>query len=440
MADRPDDVIEEVSSPQGKQTHEVGESARPPQSDGDILRTQFVAAVTMFSQVMQNPRFLAFVQPPLPCQQVGSQEHMPEAVLARTHVMHTANSMGTRARLSESMQTPKPMPMVQEQVVFGFLYILNLGIVLAVYLQAKVIPWWAFCLLCLSKRVHSIFVLRLFNDCIATTLAHFSILLFLKNRWNFGLAVFSVAVSVKMSVLLYAPPLLLLMFKALSLLDIAAALFIAAILQVLLGMPFLWFYPWEYCSKAFDLGRVFIHFWSVNFKFVPEAVFVSKGFALALVTLHLSLLVLFAHCKWCKHEHGLLPALNLRFKLQQIARLLSSAPNKLFGKGTQVMLEPKHIATVLFTGNFIGILCARSLHYQFYSWYFYSLPYLLWRTPFPTFLRLIIFGVIEACWNIYPSNSISSLVLLACHLTLLLGLWLGPCESPYAQPAVEKSE
>ncbi|MCO5579561.1 hypothetical protein L7F22_033418 [Adiantum nelumboides] len=326
------------------------------------------------------------------------------------------------------------------QVVFGFLYILNLGIVLAVYLQAKVIPWWAFCLLCLSKRVHSIFVLRLFNDCIATTLAHFSILLFLKNRWNFGLAVFSVGVSVKMSVLLYAPPLLLLMFKALSLLDIAAALFIAAILQVLLGMPFLWFYPWDYFSKAFDLGRVFIHFWSVNFKFVPEAVFVSKGFALALLTLHLSLLVLFAHCKWCKHEHGLLPALNLRFKLQQIARLLSSTPNKLFGKGTQVMLEPKHIATVLFTGNFIGILCARSLHYQFYSWYFDSLPYLLWRTPFPTFLRLIIFGVIEACWNIYPSNSISSVVLLACHLTLLLGLWLGPCESPYAQPAVEKSE
>ncbi|KAI5082988.1 hypothetical protein GOP47_0002731 [Adiantum capillus-veneris] len=299
------------------------------------------------------------------------------------------------------------------QVVFGFLYIFNLVIVLAIYWQAKVLPWWAFFLLCLSKRVHSIFVLRLFNDCIAITLAHCSILLFQKNRWKPGMVVFSVAVSVKMNVLLYAPPLLLLMFKGSSLVNIAAALLMAAIVQVLLGMPFLWLYPWDYLSKAFDLGRVFIHFWSVNFKFVPEAIFVSKGFALVLLVVHLSLLVLFAHCKWCKQEHGLLPALNLRSKLQQIAGLLSSTPRKLFEKDTEVILEPRHVTTVLFTGNFIGISCARSLHYQFYSWYFYSLPYLLWRTPFPTFFRLIIFAVIEACWNIFPSNKTSSLFIVA---------------------------
>ncbi|MCO5588725.1 hypothetical protein L7F22_042684 [Adiantum nelumboides] len=68
----------------GKQTHEAGESSRPPQLDDDIFRTQLVAAVTMFSQVMQNPRFLAFLQPPLPSQQVGSQEHKPELVRAQT--------------------------------------------------------------------------------------------------------------------------------------------------------------------------------------------------------------------------------------------------------------------------------------------------------------------------------------------------------------------
>ncbi|KAH7422184.1 hypothetical protein KP509_13G094900 [Ceratopteris richardii] len=306
------------------------------------------------------------------------------------------------------------------QVVFGLLYILNLAVVFAIYHQAKLLPFWAFCLLCLSKRIHSIFVLRLFNDCIASTLAHTSILLFQKNKWKSGMVVFSLAVSVKMNVLLYAPSLLLLMFKGLDLVDISANILLAAVVQVLLGMPFLLVYPWEYVSKAFDLGRVFIHFWSVNFKFVPEAVFVSKGFALALLALHLSLLIVFAQFRWCKYEQGLLPALKLQSKLHQIPDLFFLKPMKSLRKEDKSFIDPRHIATVLFTGNFIGILCARSLHYQFYSWYFHSLPYLLWITSYPTLLRLIILLVIEVCWNVYPSTCISSLALLLSHVLLLV--------------------
>ena len=31
-------------------------------------------------------------------------------------------------------------------------------------------------------------------------------------------------------------------------------------------------------------------------------------------------------------------------------------------------LSAKHVLFVVFSGNFIGIVCARTLHYQFYSW------------------------------------------------------------------------
>lgn len=315
------------------------------------------------------------------------------------------------------------------QILYGILYIANLGIVLLIYLSTDVLPWWAFLLLCLSKRVHSIFMLRLFNDCVAMTMLHAAIALLLYQKWHSSLIIFSAAVSVKMNVLLFAPPLFLLMFKALSVKGILSALLSAALVQVVLGLPFLLSYPMPYISRAFNLGRVFIHFWSVNFKFVPEEIFISKEFSSALLVIYLTVILIFAHHKWCKYEGGLLILLRSRVH-NAITKLLHI--QQFFSCESIIhVLSKEHIVTVMFVGNFIGIICARSLHYQFYSWYFFSLPFLLWKTPFPSIIRLLLFGGVELCWNVYPSTSFSSLMLLFIHLAILWGLWISPTEQPF---------
>lgn len=51
------------------------------------------------------------------------------------------------------------------QQMFAALYVVSLTLTCAIYRQTRGVPNWIVLLLPLSKRLHSIFVLRLFNDC-----------------------------------------------------------------------------------------------------------------------------------------------------------------------------------------------------------------------------------------------------------------------------------
>ncbi len=59
------------------------------------------------------------------------------------------------------------------------------------------------------------------------------------------------------------------------------------------------------------------------------------------------------------------------------------------GRTKPQLPSPQFIVTTLFFGNFLGVMWARSLHYQFYSWVFFSLPYLLWQTSLPVIVRFV---------------------------------------------------
>ena len=306
------------------------------------------------------------------------------------------------------------------QCAFVGVYVTHLAIVLGVYAQARCVPPWALLTLCLSKRVHSIFVLRLFNDCFAMAFAYLAVFLFQRGRWVIGCVVFSIGVSVKMNVLLMAPPLLVLLVGGERFTVAFTAVAAVVLTQLAVGYEFLVTYPGSYVAKAFEFSRVFVHHWSVNFKFVPEPLFVSSRFAGVLLACHLVTLLALAHVRWHRHGGGFFPA----FVLDFFNRLKSNAPAKVPGS----TFAPSHVARVLFEGNFVGIVFARSLHYQFYAWYFHTLPLLLWggsceALPGGSFVRVGLMLIVEYCWNVFPSTHASSLVLLAAHLVILAAMW-----------------
>lgn len=202
--------------------------------------------------------------------------------------------------------------------------------------------------------------------------------------------------------------------------DLLKGVAAAICLQLVLGLPFLTQYPVEYISKSFELSRVFLLEWSVNWSFLPEEYFKSKGFATFLLLAHASLLLLVAHYRWCRANGGLLSLIAQRFKGDQL-----TVEDVQPGLDRHAQFARRTLLTV-FSGNFIGIVCARTLHFQFYSWYLHTIPFMLWRVHASVPLRLILFGSIEIMWNVFPTRALSSAVLLFNHLVLLVLLWFSP--------------
>ncbi len=91
------------------------------------------------------------------------------------------------------------------QYIFIAIYVVNLLVVLLLYRKGKNVPPIMWILLLLSKRIHSIFVLRLFNDCVAVLFGYIAIVFFTHNRYRIGCLSYSFAVSIKMNMFLYAP-------------------------------------------------------------------------------------------------------------------------------------------------------------------------------------------------------------------------------------------
>jgi len=299
--------------------------------------------------------------------------------------------------------TDKGMNIRLAQYIFAGLYLLMLVLVFYIYGRVKKVPPYVmFFICCASYRIHSIFILRLFNDPVAMIFLYISIIFFERDRWSIGCVFFSLGVSVKMNVLLFAPGLLVLLLIKFGIVGSIKKIMICAVLQLLLGIPFLLENPIGYIERSFNLGRQFFFKWTVNWRFLPESLFLSRWFHISLLLLHLTFLFIFFMKKWPSPSRGWLSIFSTSFVGENVSKL--------------------EIIKVMFTSNFIGMCFSRSLHYQFYVWYFHTLPLLLWSVKIPTVLRLLILGLIELSWNTYPSTNLSSALLHCCHGLILFGL------------------
>jgi len=98
--------------------------------------------------------------------------------------------------------------------------------------------------------------------------------------------------------MLYLPGIMVVVCNKRGLLTTIGHVAITVVLQGFLGLPFIREYPWEYLAGAFDFSRAFLYKWTVNWRFVPEEVFLRKSFAKGLLAIHLFILIIFLLNRW----------------------------------------------------------------------------------------------------------------------------------------------
>ena len=312
--------------------------------------------------------------------------------------------------------TERGKDIMKGQIFFALLYLATLALVLQCYRRVNAPPW-LLAPLVLSKRLHSVFMLRMFNDCFAAFFFWLAIYLLHRRKWGPAAFVWGVGVGVKMTLLLAAPGLAIVLLHGAGMKEAVTAGMAVVGFQAIIGTPFLQNDAKMYLKQAFDFGRVFLFKWTVNWRFLGESIFLDKGFAVALLVVHISLLLAFAHAKWVRMTSRGLPEFIGKCLRGFSDREQKSASQRL----TSIMIMDASLTSMV-----VGLLCARSLHYQFYAYLAWATPYLLWRAGGEWMWTLLNWAIQEVAWNIFPSTSISSMVVVSELAIQVLSVLIAP--------------
>jgi len=313
--------------------------------------------------------------------------------------------------------TDKGANILLAQRLFALLYLGTLSIVMACYRRAKA-PLYIFPMLMLSKRLHSIFILRLFNDCFAVFFLWVAIYIFQRRLWTLGSMAYSWGLGIKMTLLLTLPAIGTVLFLGKGIKGSLKQAWLMAQLQIVIALPFVPINAMGYLSRAFELSRQFLFLWTVNWRFVGEGIFRSKAFSVFLLAGHASTLALFLASRWLRPtEKTIMELLRNTLKLEEPLGKMQHA--------ISIRVSPKYILTTMLTANAIGMLFARSLHYQFYAYIAWSTPFLLWRSGLHPAWQYGLWAVQEWAWNVYPSTDASSVVVVAMLFIPVASVWWG---------------
>ncbi|KAF3076449.1 hypothetical protein CFAM422_001662 [Trichoderma lentiforme] len=303
--------------------------------------------------------------------------------------------------------TKKGTDILLAQQLFAVLYMATLGVVMLCYWKAKVPPY-IFPLLILSKRLHSVFVLRCFNDCFAAFFLWLSIYFFQRRVWTVGALAYTIGLGVKMSLLLVLPAVVIVLFLGRGFKGALRLLWLMVQVQLLLAVPFITTNWRGYLGRAFELSRQFKFEWTVNWRMLGEELFLSRGFSITLLAFHALFLLIFILGRWLKIKErtvlGMIPYV-VRFQSPFTEQEELSISHR--------VVTPRYIMSAMLSANVVGLLFARSLHYQFYAYLAWATPFLLWTaTPNPLVV-VPLWAAQEWAWNVFPSTPVSSNVVVS---------------------------
>ena len=273
-------------------------------------------------------------------------------------------------------------------------------------------------MLVLSKRLHSIFLLRNFNDCFAVFFLWAAIFAYQRRAYTTGSLLYSWGVGVKMSLLLVLPALGVILLLSRGVASGLRQAALMAQLQFLIAIPFASVNLHSYLSRAFEFSRVFFFKWTVNWRFVGEETFLDKKFHITLLIGHLFVLAVFLLTRWLNPSS--------RSTETMVTRMLrGEEPLGDIQRAVATRVKPQFVLTTILTSNVIGILFARSLHYQFYAYLGWSTPFLLWRSGMHPVLQYILWAAQEWAWLVYPSTDLSSKVVVGVLAITVAGVFWG---------------